>query len=110
MRDTFRHDDAFMVFNGGERVGDIDFRLYYRVAYWGRPEQAPSYASGGEPAEGPEIEVVSVTMRLNGEQEYIPAFDWLSEWVEKWAYETIDELVCDAREELAGQREATAER
>ncbi len=115
-RDTFTHDDTFLVFNSKDAgsCGDIDFWLVYRVTNWGRPEQGPSYASGGEPAEGPEIEVVSVQMMLpipsRGEGAvYVDAFPWLAEWVSNWAQETIDELVELAGDELEGQREANEE-
>ena len=46
---------------GQERQVSITF-TYVR----GTPEQGPSYASGGEPATGPEIEIVRATIETDG--------------------------------------------
>ena len=108
--DTFTYDDEFLVFNHGEKVGEIPFRLHYTVTSWGRPEQPPTYDSGGEPAEGAEIEGGAVLMQAGKtEASYIPAWPWLEEWVNLWALTNIDELVKDAGEYLEGRQEADAE-
>lgn len=108
MKETYTHDDSFLVFNHGKQVGEIDFRLIYRITSWGRPEQGPTYASGGEPAEGPEIEVVQVFM-LHPYGGYNKPFQWLEEWVTDWAYATVDELVEQVGTELQARQEANAD-
>ena len=115
MSETFTHDDTFLVFNPKDAgsCGGIDFRLVYRVTRWGRPEQGPSYASGGEPAEGPEIEVESVLMLgppLGDDKPiYTPTWAWLYNEIDEWAHEHIDELMTEAGEHVQGQKEAAAE-
>jgi hypothetical protein len=48
----------------------------------GAPERGPSYASGGEPAEAPEIEIKKITLcidppNMNKSEAWIDAPDWL---------------------------------
>ena len=110
---TFDYETSIDVFGPcGANVGalgEIDIKLTYAVTSWGTPEQGPSYASGGEPAEGPEIEVSRVYMDITGTGRFLDAFPWLFEEIDEWAYEHIDELIANAGEELEGQREAAAD-
>lgn len=45
-------------FSGAE--GGPEYRVHFEVTHPGYPEQGPSYASGGQPAEGPEWEIVQI--------------------------------------------------
>jgi hypothetical protein len=67
---------------------DVDATVDYTVTYWGAPEQGPTYSCGGQPAEGPEFEINSITV---GEEEV--KWDDLSkdnqEQIEEAIYEQI---------------------
>lgn len=46
----------------------------------GTPERGPSYASGGEPAEGPEIEVARV--EVEHKDKWVDAGDWFADLIQ----------------------------
>lgn len=57
-------------------MSDDDTEREYVVTYTfspGRPEQGPSYASGGEPAEPPEVEL----LEIEGEGSALLDEDWI---------------------------------
>ena len=91
-------------------LGDIDVKITFEVTSWGRPEQGPSYASGGEPAEGPEVDMVHVVMRnapaSGSAPKYIEAWDWIHEWAGEWVTSHTSELAAVASLELEGRRDA----
>lgn len=71
--------------NATVEIFEIECEIEIAFTYVpGTPETGPSYASGGEPAVGPEIEVVSV--RVNQPNKGV--------WVETGAW--FDDLVQDA--------------
>ena len=79
----------------------------------GRPVCGPSYSSGGEPAEGPEIEITAITLdealtyaeREAGKKPRsvpLPANDPLFARIEAWLLdERVDELEEAARDAVA---------
>jgi hypothetical protein len=54
----------------------VDFEFYFTP---GAPPEGPSYASGGEPGYGPEVDITKATMELtyNGKTEQVEAPSWL---------------------------------
>lgn len=77
-------------------IGETEVKVTYTYTA-GRPAQGPSYASGGEPAEPPEVELVEAVLpgcTLNAEHRKL-----LIEWAEEWlAGEGWDEAVDNAEE------------
>ena len=75
-------------------LGEIAVEITYRFTA-GRPARGPSYASGGEPADPPEVEFISASSTFND------VFVWLmvTEWAEDWlAGDGWDEAVDNAEE------------
>lgn len=68
---------AFFPF--GEEEVDVEVTYTYLA---GRPARGPSYASGGEPADPPEIEFVSA--KLTGAALDKALQDRLNDWAEAW--------------------------
>ena len=77
-------------------LGEIEVRVIYTYTA-GRPPRGPSYASGGEPADPPEIEFVSVA--LPGSTLGAAHQQLLDTWAEEWlADEGFDDAVDNAEE------------
>ncbi len=80
--------------NGGACVKlDIEFQYHP-----GTPQRGPSYASGGEPAEGPELEFLHATL-IDGDG-LDPSSAQLQEWAEDWldsddGHDAACDLACD---------------
>jgi hypothetical protein len=66
----------------------VDVRYFYTP---GSPEQGPSYASGGQPAEPPDIEIENVTVNS------LPVPDWFADIV--YESETVHEQVLNRHQE-----------
>lgn len=68
-----RHTYATTISFGGDTpTAELEVEFSYTVV-WGAPEQGPTYASGGQPADPDEIDdikVVSVNERPSGWSEY----------------------------------------
>jgi len=77
-------------------LGEIAVDIVYTYTP-GRPARGPSYASGGEPADPPEVEFVSAALpegTLNPHHQTM-----LVEWAEEWlAAEGYDTAVTNAEE------------
>ena len=65
---TFRHiiERSFVDSCGYEGEADIELEVTYSVTPY-IPAQGPTYACGGQPAEGGDVELISV--KLGGEEE-----------------------------------------
>ena len=95
--------------------GGPDYQVHFGVTYAGCAAQGPSYASGGQPAEGPEWEITGIDEEVwNPERK---AYDWQPierthnkheiESVEHWA-EMLD-LSDEVEEALRDEHEAAME-
>lgn len=60
-------------------LGEIEVEITYRFTP-GRPARGPSYASGGEPADPPEVEFISARSKVK--DDFVKAM--LVEWAEEW--------------------------
>ncbi len=114
-RDCFDHETTLSLyrFQEGNEVGDIDVKITFEVTNWGRPATGPSYSSGGEPAEGPEVDMVHVLMQnapMSGSKpSYIEAWDWVHEMAGQWVDDHADELAAVASLEMEGRSDAAAD-
>ena len=88
-------------------IGPYDDEVEITYSYSpGRPEQGPSYACGGEPAEGPEIEIIGVT---HGGKPSGIHYDFVYRELyadDQRLFEFLDE---NARESWQSRKEAAAE-
>ena len=86
---------------------EIDVKVEYDFTP-GRPEQGPSYSSGGEPAEPPEIEVVNV-WAVDGDGKWLfslpaPSADLLRRLLNDEEYqERLFDFAADAMAEMADE-------
>jgi hypothetical protein len=75
-------------------LGEIEVDIVYTYTP-GRPARGPSYASGGEPADPPEIEFVSAALPKDKLSDHHQLM--LNEWAEEWlADEGFDDAVDNA--------------
>ena len=77
----------------------------YRITSPGAPEQGPSLASGGQPAEPFEFEVTFVDLRKDEGDKKNEALDvpaWLRAEIETWLYEDSDGKIYAAIAEDSG--------
>ena len=73
---------------------DLDLQVDYNLTE-GRPEQGPTYSSGGEPAEGPEVEFGNVKVLTNDNAVYFNP----SAWFINLATDTIINYILENHEE-----------
>lgn len=80
---------------------DVDYTITYTFTP-GCPETGPSYASGGEPATGPEIEFASITPGAGDHGAFSDmAQAGLEDWAKDWlAGDGYDQAVEHALDEL----------
>jgi hypothetical protein len=75
-------------------LGEIEVDIVYTYTP-GHPARGPSYASGGEPADPPEVEFISAALpkgKLDDHHQLM-----LNEWAEEWlADEGFDDAVDNA--------------
>ena len=75
-------------------LGEIAVEITYRFTP-GRPARGPSYASGGEPVDPPEVEFISASSKVS--DDFIKAM--VTEWAEEWLGDDgFDEAVDNAEE------------
>jgi hypothetical protein len=78
--------DAFATIFGSEFI----IGYSYKITSPGAPEEGPSYASGGQPAEAFEFEVTFVDLRKDeggGKETPVDCPAWLKAEIETWLYE-----------------------
>lgn len=68
----------------GDNCIDVDVNYNYTP---GRPEQGPSYYSGGEPEESAEVEVVTTCVHYKGTS--VPTTNWFWEAIEDYVVDYI---------------------
>ena len=73
----------------------------------GRPATPPSYASGGDPPEGPEIEIERV--KLTRETGEVLDCDWLAEFVETSLHDDHDALIEAASDDRVAEADEAAD-
>lgn len=93
----------------------MDWEAEYVITYNftpGCPETGPSYASGGEPATGPEVEFVSITPDAGDHGAFTDmAQAGLDDWAKDWlAGDGYDQAIENALDDLQGQEDDAAER
>ena len=99
-----------ILFNGYVLVVNADIIFRFTP---GRPATPPSYASGGDPPEGPEINITRVTLTrvtLTRETEEVLECDWLADFVETSLHDDPDKLIEIASEERDAEEDEAAER
>lgn len=89
-------------------VGSTELRIHYLFTP-GCPETGPSYASGGEPASGPEIELDYVEEEVSGKWQRVPVDGDLWLWAETYLEKHPDDVIEDVAECDAADREYFAE-
>ena len=97
--------DAYLTIAGAEYIVGYD----YTITSPGAPEQGPSYASGGQPAEPFEFEVRFVDLRKDeggGKETPVDCPAWLKDALESWLYEDSDGRVYAAIEKDDSDRVA----
>lgn len=103
MRATIPLDDS-----GADEI-EVEIAFTYLK---GAPEQGPSYASGGQPADPDEIDLVSATPTQDGKYYAAGAenLEWLHDFARAWletedgvseAMATVDSDIDEARERAA---------
>lgn len=100
MTQTYFHDTAIEIVTPDASVEiDCEYVFTYSPGY---PEQGPTYDCGGEPAEGPEIEVIGVKLSrqdpVTKQITQLECPEWLSELIADGAdrvalFEAVDD--CD---------------
>ena len=75
-------------------LGEIAVEITYRFTA-GRPARGPSYASGGEPADPPEVEFISASTTVNDDLVKLMVSEWAEEWL---GDDGFDEAVDNAEE------------
>jgi len=73
----------------------------------GRPATPPSYASGGDPPEGPEIEIERV--KLTRETGEVLECDWLSDFVETSLRDDPEHLIEIASDDRIAEADEAAD-
>ena len=76
-------------------LGEIEVKIIYRYTP-GRPARGPSYASGGEPADPPEVEFISASTTVNDDLVKLMVSEWAEEWL---GDDGFDEAVDNAEED-----------
>ena len=61
-------------------LGEIAVEITYRYTP-GRPARGPSYASGGEPADPPEVEFISANSKVSDDFVKLLVAEWAEEWL-----------------------------
>lgn len=62
-------------------LGEIEVEITYRFTP-GRPARGPSYASGGEPAEPPEVEFISASSKVSDDFVKLLVTEWAEDWLD----------------------------
>jgi hypothetical protein len=94
--------DAYLTIAGAEYIVGYD----YKITSPGAPEQGPSYASGGQPAEPFEFEVTFVDLRKDeggGKETPVDCPEWLKVEIETWLYEDATGGIYAAIEKEEGE-------
>lgn len=100
-RMTDGHLNAYLTIAGAEYIVGYT----YKVTSPGTPEQGPSYASGGQPAEPFEFETTFVNLRKDeggGKETLVDCPPWLKAEIETWMYEdesAYDRIYSDIEQE-----------
>ncbi len=78
----------------GETCVKLDIEFQYHP---GTPQRGPSYASGGEPAEGPELEFLHATLIDGDGLDPSPAQlqEWAEDWLDEEGFDAACDLACD---------------
>ena len=92
----------------------MDWEAEYVITYNytpGCPETGPSYASGGEPATGPEVEFVSITPDAGDHGAFSDmAQAGLEDWAKDWlAGDGYDQAIENALDDLQREEEEAAD-
>jgi hypothetical protein len=90
MARTHTRDFTISIEHPDEEVEeDVEVQVEFEITSWGAPATGPSYASGGEPAESPEVEILSVIREDDGADimGFLP-----EKQVEKFVDEILDNL------------------
>lgn len=77
--------ETFCIENGDDDDGETEVCVTYTY-YPGCPEQGPSYDSGGQPAEAPEVEIIECT-RLDDTKVEIRLTDAQESRIHQWLVE-----------------------
>ena len=94
---------AFLTIAGAEYIVGYD----YKITSPGAPEQGPSYASGGQPAEPFEFEPTFVSLSKDeggGKETPVDCPAWLKAEIETWLYEDPDGRIYEAIEQAECDR------
>lgn len=105
MSEEFKYETAIIITFGhtSNKSFSVDIEITYKVTYWGLPARI-NYNEHDHPAEGPEIEVVSVKVLDDSKySKYLSK--WLTDNIDDWAHKNIDTLVENASEELTEKEE-----
>lgn len=94
-------------------IGSTDLRIHYRYSP-GEPETGPTYACGGTPASGPEIELDRV--ERNNVHEWLPVspdddlYLWAETYLEQHPDEVVEAVAADEADARAYFAELKADR
>ncbi len=91
--------------------GDLSAEIIFTFTP-GRPARGPSYASGGEPAEGPEIDVEEIwLLGIDGKRvvEINGLLKGHADFLALFGKHIEDRLIASAEDDVADAREAAAE-
>ena len=91
---------AYLTIAGAEYIVDYN----YKITSPGAPEQGPSYASGGQPADPMEFEITFVSLSKDeggGGETFCACPEWLQSEIETWLDEDKDGKIYAAIEEDA---------
>ena len=94
--------DASLTIAGADYIAGYS----YKITSPGAPEQGPSYASGGQPAEPFEFEVTFVDLRKDeggGKETPVECPAWLQTEIETWLYEDNEGRIYEAIEKEEGE-------
>lgn len=61
-------------------LGEIEVEITYRFTP-GRPARGPSYASGGEPADPPEVEFIAASSKVSDDFVKLLVAEWAEDWL-----------------------------
>lgn len=109
---TRHHYAASLSWGGDTPTAELEVEVSYTVA-WGAPEQGPSYASGGQPADPDEIDDIQVE-KINGELPkvfslHMPLRECLNAITGKLIDEHSDAMIDAARETEAAREDDASE-
>jgi len=78
-------------------LGEIDVELSYSFSP-GSPARGPSYSSGGEPADTPEVEIWKIRLFDNEDSKWINC-DWMLPFIHEDSMERIIESIIESENE-----------